>query len=87
MIGDFYFVENDIDKGKGMALWDRTISTSWEELKSQANLHEPFHIQFPTKVSYPFMAPAGKSRINRVYVNKENVQQVSHPVQASSNTL
>ena len=77
MIGDFNFVENDIDKGKGMAAWDRTISTSWEELKSLANLHDPFRIQFPTKVAYTLVAPAGKSRIDRVYVNEENVQQVT----------
>ena len=42
MIGDFNFVENDIDKGKRRVAWDRTISTSWEELKSLANLHDPF---------------------------------------------
>ena len=63
-------------KGRG---WPRGTEPSplHEEFKSLANLQDPFRIQFPTKVAYTFVAPAGKGWIDRVYVNEENVQQVT----------
>ena len=77
IIGDFNFVDADIDKGKGSDNRDKIITPPWETFKSAVNLQDPFRIQFPTKVAYSFVAPAGKSRGDRVFVNEENVQTVT----------
>ena len=68
---DFNFVDSAIDKGEGTDARDRIISLPWETVKSEVNLHDPFRVQFPTKVAYSLVAPAGKSRGERIYVNEE----------------
>ena len=86
IIGDFNFVDADIDKGKGSDNRDKIITPTWEAFKSVANLQDPFRIQFPTKVAYSFVAPAGKSRSDRVYVN-EGKRTNGHPIYAPPNTV
>ena len=76
VIGDFNFADCDIDKGKGMNTRDKMFTALWEEFKSEVNLQDPYRIQFPDKLLYSFVAPSGKSRAVRAYVNEESVQNV-----------
>ena len=57
---------------------EKLIFPTSEDFKSKANLQHPFRIQFPNKVVYSFVALAGKSQGDRVYVNEENVQNVTN---------
>ena len=62
IMGDFNFVDFDIDKGRGMDGKDRTISSIWETFKSTCAVVDPYRAQYPRRRIYSYVAPAGKSR-------------------------
>ena len=62
IIGDFNFVDNDIDKGKGMSYSDKVIHPFWERFTSNIGIVDPFRLQCPNKKLYSFTAPTGRSR-------------------------
>ena len=55
---------------------DKMFTAIWDDFKSEVNLQDPYRVQFPAKVQYSYVEPAGKSRGIRAYVNEENVQSV-----------
>ena len=77
LIGDFNFVENDIDRGKDMGKRDKSIASLFETARSNTGMVDPFRVQFPRKKCFSFVSPQGKSRIDRVYVGGENVGSIT----------
>ena len=78
ILGDFNFVDNDIDKGKGMDARDKIIYTKWELFKSQNAIIDPYRMQYPKKKNFSFIAPAGKSRGDRIYISEDNAKTVTN---------
>lgn len=78
ILGDFNFVENDTDKGKNMDNRDKLIQPIWENFKSGNAIADPFRMQFPKRKLYSFVAPAGKSRGDRIYISEDNVSTISN---------
>jgi len=72
ILGDFNFVDNDLDKGKGMDQKDKAVDSYWNNFKDKRNLVDPFRIKYPRKKLYSYVASAGKSRCDRLYINEEN---------------
>ena len=77
IIGDFNFVEHDVDKGKNMDCRDKMVSTIWNDFKVAKSVEDPFRIQYPRKKQYSFIAPTGKSRGDRVYVSEDCLPMLS----------
>ena len=71
IMGDFNFVECDVDKGKNMDGKDKMISSIWEDFRTSKSIVDPFRTQYPRKKLFSFVAPTGKSRGDRVYVNED----------------
>ena len=71
IIGDFNFIENELDKAKGMDPRDRNMNKEWIKVKSHAQIEDPMRVQYPKKKVYSFVGPMGKSRGDRLYVNEE----------------
>ena len=76
IMGDFNFVDLDIDKGKGMDGKDKTITSLWEIFKSECVILDPYRVHYPRRKFYSFVAPAGKSRGDRVYVSEDILNSV-----------
>ena len=76
ILGDFNFVDFDIDKGKGMSAKDHTIKPFWESFLSKNAIVDPFRSQCPNRRIYSFLSAQGKSRGDRVYVNEDNIGSV-----------
>ena len=76
IMGDFNFVDLDIDKGKGMDGKDKTITSLWEIFKSNSAILDPYRVHCPRRKFYSFVAPAGKSRGDRVYVSEDILNSV-----------
>ena len=78
IIGDFNFADKEVDKGKGMSVRDKMMNAPWEEFKSETAMVDPFRVQSPKRRIYSFVSNAGKSRGDRVYVNEENVPNITN---------
>ena len=76
--GDFNFADKEVDKGKGMSVRDKMMNAPWEECKSETAMVDPFRVQSPKRRIYSFVSNAGKSRGDRVYVNEENVPNITN---------
>ena len=77
IIGDFNFVEHDVDKGKNMDGRDKMVSSIWKGFGQAKAITDPFRTQFPRKKLYSFIAPTGKSRGDRAYVSEDFLPMVS----------
>ena len=77
IIGDFNFVENDVDKGNGMRRRDKSITKQWQEFTTNADIVDPYRIQCPRKKIYSFIGPTGRSRIDRIYTSQENAKNIT----------
>ena len=78
IMGDFNFVENDIDKGKGMSASDKSIYPFWNTFTSEIAVVDPFRIQCPKKKIYSYIAPTGRSRGDRIYVTDDNIKTITN---------
>ena len=78
ILGDFNFVELDIDKGKNMDHRDKLLSRIWNDVKSKNGLTDPYRIQYPNKISYSFNTPTGKSRGDRIYVSEDHTNSITN---------
>ena len=82
ILGDFNFVEMDLDRtnknSTGMNQKDSILSRAWTELTSSLDLSDPFRIRNPKRkmFSYIHTQHNAKSRIDRVYINDENVSNI-----------
>ena len=76
IVGDFNFVDFDLDKGQGMNQQDNLIKNFWEDFKTKTRIVDPFREQNPTAKVFSYHTKLGKSRIDRVYVNIDHVYNV-----------
>ena len=76
IIGDFNFVDNDLDKGQGMDGHDKKMYALWEDLKDKIQVTDPFRDQFPNTRRYSYVNNKGKSRVDRIYVSNGEVNNV-----------
>ena len=77
IIGDFNFVEMDIDKGKGMDNRDKMVSSLWGKIKEELNIIDLFREKNPKRRLYSFVEAQGKSRGDRLYCNEENIGSIT----------
>ena len=75
ILGDFNFVENDIDKGKKMDNKDKMICPIWENFKFKNAIVDPYRVRYPKRRQFSFVAPTGKSRGDRIYTS-DHLQQL-----------
>ena len=78
IIGDFNFIDNDLDKGKNMDSKDKMIYPRWEQFKSEKAIIDPFRTQYPKKKIYSYVATTGKSRGDRLYISEGDVNTVTN---------
>ena len=78
ILGDFNFIDNDLDKGMKMDKRDKIIKPTWDHFKSKNAIVDPFRIQYPKKKTYSYIAPAGKSRGDRVYISEDNIKDITN---------
>ena len=78
VLGDFNFVDFDLDKGQGMDQQDNLIKQYWEDFKNKTRIVDPFREQNPSTKVFSYHTKLGKSRIDRVYVNVDHVFNVRH---------
>lgn len=71
ILGDFNFVDCDVDKGKKMDQRDKLIYPIWETFLSENGIADPFRTQCPRKKIFSFTSPQGKSRGDRLYISED----------------
>ena len=71
------FLTTDVDIGKKMNSKDKAVSRFWEKFRSKNCVIDPFRIQYPKKKTFSFVAPTGKSRGDRVYINEDYMNSLS----------
>ena len=76
LIGDFNFVEYDIDKGKNMSSKDHIIEPLWSQFSAKNAIVDPFRVQCPNKRIFSFSSVQGKSRGDRLYTNEDNFSRI-----------
>ena len=82
ILGDFNFVDNDLDRTNqtrlGMNQVDKTLSKLWVKYTDKIDLSDSFRAKNPKKrmFSYIHTKDRSKSRLDRVYVNDENCNNV-----------
>ena len=84
VLGDFNFVENDLDRVNesrtGKNPKDISLSAPWVNFAGEIDLSDPFRVKNPKRrmFSYIHTQNRAKSRIDRVYVNDEECQNIVH---------
>ena len=78
IIGDFNFVEQNLDKGKGMSSNDKILHQLFEDFKANQIIVDAFRHQYPKKRQYSFITQHGKSRGDRIYVSEDIVNMISN---------
>ena len=59
ILGDFNFVDFDIDKGKKMDQRDKLIHPIWQDFLSKTGIVDPFRVQCPKKKIFLFYICTG----------------------------
>lgn len=84
ILGDFNFVDNDLDRTSGGNLgknqYDKNLSTPWLEFLAKLDLTDLFRNGNPNRRMYSYIHTQykAKSRIDRVYMSDESIHNVSH---------
>ena len=82
ILGDLNFVENDLDrinhKRVGQNQTDKSLSGAWVEFLNNMDLSDPFRTKKPKQrmFSYIHTNDNSKSRLDRIYVNTENCNDI-----------
>ena len=82
ILGDFNFVEYDIDRTNssrsGKNHMDKTLSKPWKDFTEELGISDPFRLRNPNRRTYSYIHTKdnSKSRIDRIYVNDENVNEI-----------
>lgn len=78
ILGDFNFVEHDLDRTNrirsGKNHMDTILAKPWEAFANELDLTDPFRARNPLKRMYSYIHTKdnAKSRIDRIYLNDEN---------------
>jgi hypothetical protein len=78
ILGDFNFVDFDVDKGKNMSSKDQTIKPIWDHFLGKSAMVDPFRLRYPSRKIFSFSFTQGKSRGDRVYVSENNVSSIKN---------
>ena len=82
ILGDFNFVDDDLDRTNksksGKNQLDKTLAKPWNEFLATLGLSDPFRLRNPKRRMYSYIHTKdnSKSRIDRIYVNDENCNDV-----------
>ena len=78
ILGDFNFVDFDVDKGKGMSSKDQMIKPLWDHFLSGSAMVDPYRVQCPNRRVFSFSSPQGKSRGDRVYMSEDSMSSIKN---------
>ena len=76
ILGDFNFPDSPLDQGKGKYIHEKKVSDLWSQFLSQTSLSDPFRIKNPKKRVYSYEQGKGRSRVDRAYVDDDNITKV-----------
>ena len=79
ILGDFNFIDHQLDKANGLNPTDKMVCTYWVPYLAELDLVDPFREQNPKKKNWSFIGTgrAKNSRIDRLYVNSEDMANVT----------
>ena len=84
ILGDFNFADNDLDRTNASRLgknqMDNILSKPWNDFVEKLDLSDPFRARNPNRRTYSYIHTKdhAKSRLDRVYVNDENCNELMH---------
>ena len=80
ILGDFNFIDHNQDKAKGLNPIDKMVCSFWIPFLAEFDMVDPFREQNPVKKILSFIGTgkAKNSRIDRLYVNSEDMSNVTH---------
>ena len=75
VLGDFNFIDNPKDKMGGLNQADELVCKTWFPFLAETDMIDPYREHYPSRRIWSFIGSgkARNSRIDRVYVNVENV--------------
>ena len=78
ILGDFNFIDHEKDKVNGLNNVDKLACKIWQTFLSEVDMVDPYREQNPKRRIWSFIGTgsAGNSRIDRLYVNFENMQMM-----------
>ena len=79
-MGDFNFIDNSLDKSKGLDGHDKMICRYWDDFKSKTRVGDPYREQHPSAKTFSYTNNHGKSRGDRVYISDTSMYNVSDVV-------
>ena len=79
ILGDFNFIDHHQDKANGLNPTDKMMCSFWIPFLAELDMVDPFREQYPKKKNWSFIGTgkAKNSRIDRVYVNSEDISNVT----------
>ena len=80
ILGDFNFIDNMLDKTKGLDGHDKMIGRYWNDFKSKTRVSDPYREQHPSAKTFSYTNNHGKSRGDRVYISDTSMYNVSDVV-------
>ena len=84
LLGDFNFVDNDLDRTNktklGQNNTDKSLTQTWLNFTDELDLSDPFRTRNPKKRMYSYIhtRDKAKSRLDRIYLNDENCNSITH---------
>ena len=80
ILGDFNFIDHEKDKRNGLNSTDKLACKSWLPFIQEFDMIDPYREQYPNKRIWSFIGTgkAGNSRIDRLYVNSENMTNITN---------
>ena len=77
ILGDFNFIDHAKDKKNGLNHKDKQINKIWVPFLDELDLVDPFREQNPKRKVWSFLSSGGNSRIDRIYVNSINMNNIA----------
>ena len=80
ILGDFNFIDHEKDKRSGLNNTDKTVCKIWLPFIEEMDMVDPYREQNPNRRIWSFIGTgkAGNSRIDRLYVNSENMINITN---------
>ena len=80
ILGDFNFIDHEKDKRNGLNNTDKLACKTWLPFIQEMDMVDPYREQNPNRRIWSFIGTgkAGNSRIDRLYVNLENMINITN---------
>ena len=78
ILGDFNFVELQIDRTGQHNKGDKRYCLRWTDLTTSLRLCDPYRLQYPKRIVYSYAEAQGRSRLDRVYLSEDTLHDVLH---------